>query len=166
MRRQSQRTKSVGRAALFVPLAALLAAGCSSNGSPKTADVPDTAYLAVVQNYDVPIGKGGPRQLRYTVTDRKTIAQLTALINALPAAPKQSNPPSCPEEVAPAFDLQFQDTKGGKVLAQVDFECFGVWVTLDGKDEPLLSSSTSPGAPSLINRVEAILAPYAKSAES
>lgn len=174
MRRDSQRVKDVGRAALLVPLTALLAAGCTSTGSSTTGsvaqpthphsvsvtDVPTTAYLAVVQHYDVP--GSAPGQLRYAVTDHKTIAQLAALVNALPAAPDQKNiiiP--CPEQTAPAFDLDFQDAKGGKVLAQADFECFGVMVADGARNVPVLSSSVSPGTPSLIDQVEAILAPYA-----
>jgi hypothetical protein len=179
MRRQSQRTKSAGRAALLVPLAAALAAlaaGCAATGSAANdaaghsthaqaghvADVPETAYLSVVQNYDV--AGVAPEQLRYAVTDHKTIAQLAALIDVLSIAPNQNIIDPCPKESAPAFSLDFQDAKGGKVLAQVDFECFGVMGTRDGQDVPILSSSTSPGAPSLLDRVGAILAPYAKHA--
>jgi hypothetical protein len=174
MRSRFQHTKNARRAALLVPLAAGLAAGCTSTGSAGStsvaahphsvaggvADIPAAAYLAVEQNYGVPQGEDGPVRLQYAVTDPQTIAELTGMINALPASPSQGAIP-CPEETAPAFDLGFQDAKGGKVLAQVDFECFGVLVTEAGRKLPILSSAADKGESPLMDRVKAILARYA-----
>lgn len=172
MRRQSQRTKSAGRAAFLIPLAALVAAGCTSAGTASTASfagthphsqaegVLVTAYLGVEQNYGVQDAKGYPGQLRYSVTDRKTIEELTALINALPVSPNQGITP-CPEQMAPAFDLDFADTKGGKAIDEVSLQCFGVMVTIGGHELPIRSDSASSGGTSFIQRVQALLAPYA-----
>lgn len=182
MRRPSQRTKSVGRAAFLVPLAALVAAaGCTSAGPASTASatapasttsavgthphslaekVPVTAYLSVEQNYDVQDKDGHPGQLRYSVTDPKTIAQLTALINALPVSANQGITP-CPESMAPAFDLEFSAAKGNKAVAEVSLQCFGVMVAVGDHNLPILSYTATAGGMSFVKRIEALLAPYA-----
>jgi len=173
MRRRNQRSKSVGRATLLVPLAALAAVGCTSAGPASTGSaaavhphaqpgiaVPVTAYLSVVQNYDVPVRGDGPGQWRYTVTDRETITELDELIGGLPTSETQSAIP-CSSQEAPAFDLLFRDAKGGKPVAQVDVVCFGVLTTTQGHDEPVRVFTSPSGQLDFLRKVESLLEPYA-----
>lgn len=182
MRRRSQRTKGVGRAAFLIPVAALAAAGCTSAGPVATASesapaltastaaartegaagltVPVTTYVSVVQNYDVPERNGAPRRLQYTVTNPKTIAALGALIEGLQVS-KSQEVHSCPEQMSAAFSLEFVDTKGGKPVVQADVTCFGVMMTVNGREEPIRAFPQPPGVWGLAEVIEALLAPYA-----
>jgi len=76
--------------------------------------VPATAYLRVVQNYNLPHQSprtAGPYSLTYDVTDKKVIARLAAMISALPVAPDQNIAVPCASSMGPAYELDFRDSK-------------------------------------------------------
>jgi hypothetical protein len=171
-----------GRAAAVLALAALAAAGCDAGGSgphsvtgahsigvqstpahPVPA-VPVSRYLSVVQYYGVHNDQSGTLgQRRFTVTDPAAIAKLAALIDALPVAPKQWIHP-CISGMAPAYQLDFQDTKDAGAAMSVAIDCFGVVVSVGGHQEPMLSdSATSVDVMAFLSQVQTLMAPYARS---
>lgn len=89
---------------------------------------------------------------------QRTIAQLAALFEALPTAPNQNIISPCPASMAPAYELDFQDSKNSTPVAEFSIQCFGVMVSVHGQDEPILSDPTSPGKPSLLSSVSSLLA--------
>ena len=137
---------------------ALLTAGCASSTAAST--VPATTYLSVAENYfpnatEAP--STGKVPLRFDVTDQHTIAQLTALINALPTAPRQNIITPCPSSLAPAYELDFLDAKNSTPVAEVSIRCFGVMVTVHGQSEPILSGAVPGSKVSLLSSVSSLL---------
>jgi hypothetical protein len=163
-----KRPSSTAHAAALACAIALLAAACTSSApaapdaiKSASSEISATAYLSVIENYfpgTAATRAPGNQTLRFAVTDQRTIAQLAALFEALPTAPNQNIISPCPGSMAPAYELDFQDSKNSTPVAEFSIQCFGVMVSVHGQDEPILSDPTSPGKPSLLSSVSSLLA--------
>lgn len=124
--------------------------------------VPATAYLSVVQHYfpGVTLQGPGPQSASYAVTDKQIIARLAALINAVPVAPEPNIIAPCPSSLGPAFLLDFRDSATAAPAAEVAIVCFGVIVTVHGRQEPVLSAGTA-GNGQLLGTVVELLGQHA-----
>ncbi|WP_370353416.1 hypothetical protein [Catenulispora sp. EB89] len=124
--------------------------------------MPATAYLRVVQNYNVPVQStrtAGPYSLTYDVTDKKVIARLAAMISALPVAPDQNIAVPCTSSMGPAYELDFRDSKNAPDTADAAIVCFGVDVTVGSHLEPTRTMGPM-GDTHFLSEVEALLDPF------
>ncbi len=92
----------------------------------------------------------------FTVTDPAKVARLVALADGLSVVPPGMR--SCPADFGGAMRLAFLTRTGGQVLARFTAEyggCGGVSVSISGRNQPALSTYTTPG-PLFQDRVLAI----------
>ncbi len=132
----------------------------AGKGNNDRVPVPATAYLSVVQHYNLPdqASRGPGYELTYAVTDKQVIARLAAMINALPVASDQNIAVPCTSTMGPAYQLDFQDSKAAQPTAEVSILCFGVDVTVGSHQEPTLSMGPM-GDTRFLGEVGALLGP-------
>ena len=108
---------------------------------PAQETIPTAARKLVAIPESPNSGPGEPGGVSATITDQAEIDRVAAIINALPTWPPGVY--NCPEDNGGDLDLDFE-SGGGAVLAQVEMKtsgCEGTSVTVDGKQQPMLSGS-------------------------